>query len=59
MEEFGSVMCNDITGCDISTDEGRKSYTERNVWNTKCSQCIQEATGIVVDIILRNSTVKS
>ena len=58
-EEFGSVMCADITGCDISSDEGRKTYSERKLWETKCSQCIQEATGIVADIIVRNSTAVS
>ncbi|MDQ1279893.1 MAG: hypothetical protein QG670_1155 [Thermoproteota archaeon] len=58
-EKFGSVMCADITGCDISTEEGRKSYSEKKMWDTKCSQCIQEATGIVMEIIVKNSIAKS
>jgi C_GCAxxG_C_C family probable redox protein len=50
--EFGSTLCSEITGCDISTDEGRKKYGDENTWETKCRRYIASATGIVYDLII-------
>jgi C_GCAxxG_C_C family probable redox protein len=50
--EFGSTLCNVITGCDIDTDEGRKKYSDEKTWETKCRRYIASATGIVYDLIL-------
>lgn len=50
-KEFGHVMCRELTGCDLTTEIGRKKYTDENLWETKCRQYIGSATAIVFDMI--------
>lgn len=53
-KEFGSTMCRQLTGCDFTTDTGRKKYTEEKLWETKCRRYIEDATAIVFDLISDN-----
>jgi len=50
-EEFGYVMCRELTGCDLSTEEGRKKYKDEKMWEMRCRQYIEAVTAIVFDLI--------
>lgn len=50
-KEFGHVMCRELTGCDLTTEAGRKKYTDEKLWETKCRQYIGSATAMVFDMI--------
>ncbi|MDH5782528.1 MAG: C-GCAxxG-C-C family protein [Candidatus Bathyarchaeota archaeon] len=49
--EFGHIICLELTGCDFSTEAGRKKYAAQKLWETKCRQYIESSTAIVFDII--------
>lgn len=54
-KEFGSIMCVELTGCDLTTEEGRKKYEEEKLWKTKCRQYIESVTNTVFNIISQKS----
>ena len=54
-KEFGSIMCVELTGCDLTTEEGRKKYEEEKLWKTKCGQYIESVTNTVFNIISQKS----
>jgi len=54
-KEFGYVMCRELTGCDFTTEAGRKKYAEERLWETKCRQYIESATAIVLDLVSEKS----
>ena len=47
---FGSLNCPDLTGCDLSTDEGKEKFDVLNV-HKKCTQYTVEATKLVYNSI--------
>jgi C_GCAxxG_C_C family probable redox protein len=53
--EYGCVTCRELTGCDFNTEAGRKKYTVEKMWETKCRQYIETASGIVFDLIHEKS----
>ena len=50
-KEFNHITCLELTGCDLTTEAGRKRYANEKMWETKCRQYIETATAIVFDII--------
>lgn len=44
-QEFGSINCRDLTGLDISTEEGHAAFIENQVWHTTCMAQIEFALG--------------
>lgn len=50
-KEFGYLMCQELTGCDFTTEAGRKKYRDENLWETKCRQYIGTVTGMVFDLL--------
>jgi C_GCAxxG_C_C family probable redox protein len=50
-KRYGHINCRDLTGCDFTTEEGRKKYADEKMWETKCRQYIAGATAIVLDIL--------
>jgi len=55
-KEFGSIMCQELTNCDFTTEAGRKKYAEEKLWETKCRQYIGSVTAIVFDLISEKTT---
>jgi len=53
-KEFGSTICRELTGCDFTTQTGRKKYADEKLWETKCRQIIESATSMVFDLISEN-----
>lgn len=54
-KEFGSIMCVELTGCDLTTEEGRKKYREEKLWKAKCRHYIESVTNTVFNIISQKS----
>jgi C_GCAxxG_C_C family probable redox protein len=46
-----SIKCSEILGCDISTPEGHKVFKEKNLINTVCVQCVQDAAVILEKLL--------
>lgn len=36
----GSILCRELTGCLLGTEEGQRSFKERNVHNTLCTKLV-------------------
>ena len=47
----GTLVCNDLVGADIRTAEGRQSMKERNTHATVCSHVIEDAAGILDEML--------
>jgi C_GCAxxG_C_C family probable redox protein len=47
----GSVMCRELLGYDISTDEGFNIIKEKNLVNTLCPKLVQSAAEILEEIM--------
>lgn len=46
--KHGSCICrNLLDGCDLTTEEGRKTFKERDLLNTTCKACVQTIVSIL------------
>jgi C_GCAxxG_C_C family probable redox protein len=43
----GSILCRELVGCDISTDEGFKMFIEKDLHNKVCAGLVRDAVEIV------------
>ena len=48
--KFGSTNCRELTGCDLSTEEGRKRYFATNMLE-RCRGYTEEATRMAMSVI--------
>lgn len=48
--EFGDVNCRDLTGLDISTEEGHAAFIDGKVWHTTCMGQIEYALSKLVPL---------
>lgn len=51
---FGSLNCRDITGCDLSTDEGRRMFKEQGLGGKLCIRVTRETAGMAQRIVLED-----
>lgn len=51
LEKFGSVVCKELSGCDLSTKEGIRKFREENVHEQKCSHFVSGAIEIFMSLI--------
>ncbi|MGD8455123.1 MAG: C-GCAxxG-C-C family protein [Anaerolineales bacterium] len=49
-KNFGSINCQELTSCDLSTTEGQAFYQENHI-NKKCQTLIGGSTRLVLDMI--------
>lgn len=49
--ENGSIICRDLLGCDIGTEEGVKYAKENNLFKDFCPKMVESAAKIVNEII--------
>lgn len=49
--EHGSILCTDLLGCDISTEEGLEKAREENIFRTVCPEYVKQATQILQEIL--------
>ena len=50
-EKCGSYICNDLLGCDISTDEGKQYCLENKLFTEFCPKMVVAAVEVVEEII--------
>ena len=50
-EKCGSYICNDLLGCDISTDEGKQHCLENKLFTEFCPKMVATAVEVVEEII--------
>jgi len=50
-EIFGATTCRDLLQCDLTTPEGSKYFTDNNLHEKVCVQCVREAVKIVEKIL--------
>ena len=49
--EMGSIQCGELTGADLTTEEGIAEYMSSDVPQRVCFPAVEAAYGIVVDLI--------
>jgi C_GCAxxG_C_C family probable redox protein len=50
-ERNGSVICRDLLGCDIATPQGRKTASEKDLFDTLCKKLVRDAAEILEKLI--------
>ncbi len=50
-EENGSIICRDLLGCDISTEDGVKHALDNNLFKEFCPKMVESAARIVDEIL--------
>jgi len=61
MEEFakkhGTYVCRQLlNGCELTAEEGQKSFKENDMLNKVCVPCVQSVAGILEEIMEANPT---
>lgn len=47
----GSLLCRDLLGCDIGTEEGRRRAREKNLFSTLCPKIVMDSVGILEQLL--------
>ncbi|MFW9773235.1 MAG: C-GCAxxG-C-C family protein [Candidatus Thorarchaeota archaeon] len=50
-EKCDSIICREILGCDISTPEGREYFSQNELFEKKCVQCVKAAAEILEEML--------
>jgi len=50
-KKFGSILCKELSGCDLSTIEGIRKFREENVHGQVCSHFVNGAIEIFMSLI--------
>jgi C_GCAxxG_C_C family probable redox protein len=49
-EQYGSVICQQLIGCDLATEAGQRYFMENRLME-RCLQCAADATDMAVSLI--------
>lgn len=50
--QHGTCLCRELlNGCDLTTEEGQKTFRENDLFNKVCKPCVQSAVEIVEKIM--------
>lgn len=49
-DEFGSINCWELTGCDLVTEAGQNEFRDKNI-HERCTRFVQEATRLAITLI--------
>ena len=52
----GSVLCKELLGCDISSQDGMKKAQENGVFDSICPKIIRQAAEILEEMLLEDAT---
>lgn len=47
----GSILCRELLGIDLTTEEGQREMIDRDLLNTVCAACVRDAANIVEDLV--------
>jgi C_GCAxxG_C_C family probable redox protein len=50
-EANGTSLCSELTGCDLTSESGVKKFNEEKIKENVCLRCINDAIGLLEDII--------
>lgn len=50
-EKNGSMICKEIIGCDLNTEEGMEYFDQNELLEKKCFLCVQSAAEILEEIL--------
>ena len=50
----GSVVCRELLGCDINTQEGRKKARDKDLFSTVCPEMVKNAAEILEEMLNNN-----
>jgi len=50
-QKNGTIICKELLGYDIGTEEGERKIREQNLFHTKCPNYIEDAVKILEEII--------
>jgi len=50
-EKMGSAICYDIIKCDLTTEEGQRTFKENNLLEEKCFKCVEISIEILLDLV--------
>ncbi len=50
-KENGSLICKELLGCDLGTEEGVATALEKNLFTEFCPKMVESATKIADDIL--------
>lgn len=53
-QRHGNLCCRDLLGCDVSSEEGKKTIKENNLRDTHCALFVKDAVRILEDILPDN-----
>ena len=53
-EKCGSYICNDLLGCDITSEEGHQFCVDNKLFTDFCPKMVAAAVEVVEEIILEN-----
>jgi len=49
-QEFGSIICRDLLGLDLSNPEERRQFAESGIWREKCDKYVQFVIGKLYEL---------
>ena len=47
----GSIVCKELLGCDIGTDEGMKTAADNELFDIKCTKFVREAAELLEEML--------
>ena len=52
-QRYGSIICKDLIGCDLSTPQGYKEATDKGVFVSVCRPVVEDAVQILEQMLAR------
>ncbi len=49
-ERHGTILCRDLLGIDLNTEEGQQELWEKNLLSTVCARCVRDAAEIIEEL---------
>ena len=53
-QSYGSTLCGELLGCDISTPEGLAQARQQGLFQSRCSGLVRGAVNLVPDMLAGN-----
>lgn len=50
-QRFGSILCPDLAGCDLGTEQGREFFRANDIKNKKCMVFAEGAANMALEVI--------
>lgn len=50
-ELHGTILCRELLGIDLNTEEGQSQLREKNLLTTVCAKCVRDAAEILEELL--------